>query len=271
MLGFSGAFGIVALRLGLAALVLALIWRPRLPTDRRTLGLVCAFGSAIAGMNTIYLVMQYFPLGIAISLQLLGPVALALITSRRLVDLSWSALAGVGVMLFGIRGGQADGLPLAGLLLAALSAGSWAVYLLLSKRATSRDSDSSLLCLALCWGALLYLPVGVIESGTTLVQPKILLFAFGVAVLSAAIPYSLDLAALRKLPPRMVGVLQSLEPAFAGVAGLFILGEFLPLQHWLGILCVTAASIGAVMANSYPRRWHGNRERVPPHPPLRSE
>lgn len=246
MFGLVEPAGVVTLRLGLAALVLLAVWRPRLPTDRQSLGLVLAFGTAIAGMNIIYPAMQYLSLGVATSLQLLGPLIVALVASRCARDIAWTMLAGTGVLLFYNPEGTA--LPVIGVFLALASGGSMGLYLLLSRRAGARTANGSTLALAVTWAALISLPFGITEAGVKLVQPHVLLAGLGLALLSAVLPYSLDLAALRRLPPRVVGVLESLEPVVAALAGLLILSEYLTVTQWLAVSCITSASIGTVLS-----------------------
>jgi threonine/homoserine efflux transporter RhtA len=232
--------GVVALRLGVAALVLLAVHRPVPARSHRQLVLAGSFGTAIAGMNLIYPALRYLPLGVATTLQLLGPLTLALLSSRRPVDAGLAVLAASGVWLFHADG--TDSLPPPGILLALGSGASMTVYLLLSRHAGSRSADGSVLALAVAWAAVLTIPFGVAENGITLLHPPVLAAGAGVAVLSAVLPYSLDLAALRRLPPRVVGVLESLEPAVAGLAGVLLLNEFLTARHWIGIACVAAAA-----------------------------
>jgi inner membrane transporter RhtA len=243
--------GVVTLRLGLAALVLLAVLRPRPPTDLRTFGLAAALGTAIAGMNLVYPAMRYLPLGVATSLLLLGPLTVALAGSRRPLDAAWALLAGAGVFLIGGGGGP---LPAAGVLLALGAGAAMGCYLLLGRRAGT--ADGGILALAVAWAALVTLPFGVAASGAGLLHPPALALGLLVAVLSAVLPYSLDLAALRRLPPRTVGVLQSLEPVVGALAGLVLLGELLDAQQWVAVGCITAASAGAVIR---PRRAGGTR------------
>ncbi|MHA6631735.1 EamA family transporter [Pseudonocardia sichuanensis] len=243
--------GVVTLRLGFAALVLLALWRPRLPADARSAGLVVAFGTAIAGMNLVYPALAHLPLGVATSLQLLGPLAVALAGSRRPRDIGWALLACAGVLLIGNPAGGP--LPLAGVLLALGSGAAMGAYLLLSRRAGAATNDGSTLALAVAWAAVVSLPFGIPAGGTDLLRPQVLAVGLAVAVLSAALPYSLDLAALRRLPPRTVGVLESLEPVVGALAGLLLLAELLGPGRWLAIACITAASAGAV-ASARPAR-----------------
>jgi threonine/homoserine efflux transporter RhtA len=237
--------GVVTVRLGLAALVLLAFWRPRLPTDARSIGLVVAFGTAIAGMNLVYPAMQHLPLGVATSLQLLGPLAVAVAGSRRPLDVGWALLACAGVLLI-CRPTDGGALPVTGVLLALGSGASMGLYLLLSRRAGAASGTGSTLALAVAWAAVVSLPFGIPASGGAVLDPHVLAVGLGVAVLSAVLPYSLDLAALRRLPPRTVGVLESLEPVVGALAGLVLLAEVLGTAQWLAVGCVTAASAGAV-------------------------
>jgi threonine/homoserine efflux transporter RhtA len=247
MFGVLAPQGVVTLRLGLAALVLLAVWRPRLPTDPRSLGLVLGFGTAIAGMNLIYPAMSDLPLGVATSVQLVGPLTVAIAGSRRARDLVWAVLAGTGIWLF--HGPAGGGLPVAGVSFALASAAAMGLYLLLSRRAGADTGTGGVLALAVTWAALIWLPFGITASGAALVRPQVLLAGLGLAVLSAVLPYSLDLAALRRLPPRVVGVLESLEPVAAALSALLILGELLTTTQWLAVGAVTAASVGAVLTH----------------------
>ncbi|GAA3090531.1 DMT family transporter [Streptomyces rectiviolaceus] len=247
-----GAPGAVAVRLGLAAVLLLLLYRPSLPRSRTDVALVLAFGTAIAGMNLIYPALLLLPLGLASALQLLGPIALAVLSSRRRRDAGCAVLAGCGVCLFHVPHGA--GSSLTGVLLALAAGASMAAYLLLSKKAGSRSAGGGSLALAVTWAAVLTLPLGVADAGTELLAPRILLLGTALAVLSAVIPYSLELAALRRLPVRTVSVLTSLEPASAGLAGVLVLGEDLGIAQWAALACVGAASAGVVAPRAQHRR-----------------
>ncbi|MFE6163778.1 DMT family transporter [Streptomyces sp. NPDC056486] len=242
--GAVGAPGAVTMRLGLAAVFLLLLYRPALPRSRTDVALVLAFGTAIAGMNLIYPALLLLPLGLASALQLLGPIALAVLTSRRRRDVALAVLAGCGVYLFHVPHGTGSSLP--GMLFALAAGASMAAYLLLSKKAGARSAGGGPLALAVTWAAVLTLPLGVADAGAELLAPRILLLGTALAVLSAVIPYSLELAALRRLPVRTVSVLTSLEPASAGLAGVLVLGEDLGLVQWVALACVGAASAGMV-------------------------
>lgn len=240
-----GASGVVALRLGLAAAVLLVLYRPAVSRSWAERRVILGFGTAIAGMNLIYPALTILPLGLASALQLLGPISLALCTSRRLRDVTCAVVAGVGVWLF--YAPREVSFPLAGVALALASGACMAAYFLLSKRAGASSAGGGPLALALAWAAVLSVPLGVIDQGARLVTPRVLLVGVVVAALSAVVPYSLELAALRRLPARTVGVLASLEPASAGLAGVLVLGEHLRAVQWVALACVGLASAGAVL------------------------
>jgi threonine/homoserine efflux transporter RhtA len=262
--------GVVTLRLGLAALVLLAVWRPRPPTDPRDVRLVAALGTAIAGMNLIYPALAHLPVGVAVSLQYLGPLTVALADARRARDLAWAALAGAGVLAFY---GPAGPMSLVGAVLALLSGGSMGAYLLLNQRAGARTRDGSMLAWAVAWAALLSAPTGAVPAAEALARPGApgtLAVAGAVAVLSAVVPYSLDLAALRLLPSRVVAVVESLEPVAGGAAGILLLGEALAASQWLAIGCIALASAGAALTGTTPActtRSTGVRRSVSAKPP----
>ncbi|GAA5054987.1 hypothetical protein GCM10023318_30550 [Nocardia callitridis] len=198
-------------------------------------------------MNIVYLALEYLPVGVAATIQLLGPLAVAVSMSRRYLHIATSVLALAGLALFAVPSlVSSNGLSLVGIALAALSAVSMAAYVLLSKMAGAASSDGRYLALALIWASALWLPFGIHSDGTTLVRPSVLIVGFVVAILSAAVPYSLELVALRSLSPRVVGTLQSLEPAVGALAGLVVLSELLTPTQLIAIACVTIASIASV-------------------------
>jgi inner membrane transporter RhtA len=250
-----GAGGTVFLRMLTAALVLAVIWRPRVTGhDRRDLGLAIAFGLALAAMNLcFYASLDRIPLGIAVTFEFVGPLGVAVFGSRRPLDLLWVALAAAGILLlsdFG-SGGGLDGLGIA----LALAAGAfWAAYILLSARVGRAFPGGSGLALAMLVATVPLAPVGIASAGGELLVPWILLVGAAVGVLSSAIPYTLELEALRRLPVGVFGVLMSLEPGVAALAGFVVLGEELATRELAAILLVVAASAGAAYgANVAPR------------------
>lgn len=239
----TGSSGVVTLRLVFAAAVLLLVWRPSLRVAKRDLPVIVGYGAVLATMNVLfYLSLARIPLGIAVTVEFLGPLSVALLGSRRWLDALWALLAGAGVVLLAQTLGGADVLGL----LFALGAGvCWAAYILLSAKLGSQSSDGKGLALAMACAGLIAAPIGIVEAGSALLSPMVLLVGLGVALMSSVIPYSLELEALRSIPPRVFGVLMSLEPAVAAVAGLIVLSEALSPAQWVAICCVVAASAGA--------------------------
>lgn len=243
-----GPSGTVFLRVGFAALVLLLLWRPRITGYTRREYLISAlFGLALAAMNfSLYLAIDRIPLGVAVTLEFIGPLGVAVAGSRRALDLLWAVLAAGGILLLaplGLFGGVE--LDPVGVALALLAGLFWASYILLSARTGSIFPGGTGLVIALCLGTVVLAPVGIAGAGYALLDPWLLLVGFGVAMLSSAVPYSLELEALRKLPSRVFGVLMSLEPAVAAIIGFLILGERLGLRSIAAILLVTVAAAGA--------------------------
>jgi inner membrane transporter RhtA len=243
-----GPGGTVFLRIAFAALVLLLLVRPKLRGHDRSGYLVAiVFGLALAGMNlSLYLAIDRIPLGVAVTLEFIGPLGVAVAGSRRMLDLLWVVLAAAGILLLaplGVLGGT--NLDPVGVAFALLAGCLWASYILLSARTGSAFPGGTGLVIALCVGTVVLLPVGIAGAGYALLDPKLLLAGFGVAMLSSAIPFSLELEALRKLPARVFGVLMSLEPAVAALAGLVVLGERLEMRAVAAILLVTVAAAGA--------------------------
>ncbi|MEU4652579.1 EamA family transporter [Streptomyces sp. NPDC023723] len=242
----AGALGIVTLRLAVAAVVLLLVCRPRLRGHSRAdWGTVIVFGVTMAAMNGLfYQAVDRIPIGAAVTLEVLGPLALSVATSRRAVNLVWAALALAGVFL--LSGGGFDSLDPAGAGFALAAGGMWAAYIVFSARTGRRFPQADGLALAMAVGALLFLPLGIAESGTKLVDPVTLGLGAAVALLSSVLPYTLELLALRRLPAATFAVLMSLEPAIAALAGFLVLDQALTAAQAAAITLVVAASMGAV-------------------------
>ncbi|MFF4400391.1 DMT family transporter [Streptomyces sp. NPDC001480] len=254
----AGALGVVTLRLLAAALVLLIVCRPRLRGHSRTdWGTVIVFGITMGAMNGLfYEAVARIPLGAAVTLEVLGPLTLSVLASRRAVNAVWAGLALLGVFLLG--GGGFGDLDLVGVAFA-LGAGSmWAAYIVFSARTGRRFPQADGLALAMAVAALLFLPLGVAESGGKLLDPVTLGLGSAVAVLSSVLPYTLELLALRRLPASTFAILMSLEPAIAATAGFLILDQALAPLQALAIALVVAASMGAV------RTQVGRRETVAP-------
>ncbi|MFF3399351.1 DMT family transporter [Streptomyces sp. NPDC002659] len=242
----AGALGVVTLRLVLAALVLLVVCRPRLRghsrADWRT---VVAFGAVMAAMNVLfYQAADRIPLGAAVTFEVLGPLVLSVIVSRRLVNLVWAGLALGGVLL--LSGGGFDRLDPVGAAFALSAGAMWAAYIVFSARTGRRFPQADGLALAMGVGAVLSLPLGLAESGSKLIVPSTLGLGLAVALMSSVLPYTLELLALRRLPAPTFAVLMSLEPAIAATAGFFVLHQALSAVDALAIALVIAASMGAV-------------------------
>ncbi|MGW4056244.1 EamA family transporter [Streptomyces sp. NPDC004779] len=242
----AGALGVVTLRLVLAALVLLLVCRPKVRGySRADWGTVVAFGVAMAGMNILfYQSVDRIPLGAAVTLEVLGPLILSVVASRRLVNLLWAGLALGGVALLG--GGGFDRLDPLGAGFALAAGVMWAAYIVFSARTGRRFPQADGLALAMAFGAVLSLPFGIAEAGDALLVPTTIALGLGIALLSSVLPYTLELLALRRLPAPTFAVLMSLEPAIAAAAGFLVLHQALSLTDGLAIALVIAASMGAV-------------------------
>jgi inner membrane transporter RhtA len=240
-----GPPGVVFLRLVFGSAALWAISRPELRGRERTdLRLVAALGVVLVTMNvTFYEALSRAPLGVVVTVEFLGPLAVAVAGSRRALDLVWVALAGGGVALLAdTRGGATHA---AGIVLAAIAGLFWALYILLGIRVGRRWPGPSGLAPAMVLGAVLVAPWGIVSAGDGLRDPQLVGAGVGVGLLSSALPWSLELEAMRRLPSQAFGVLMSLEPAVAAVAGLLFLHEHLRTRAWFAIALVIAASAGA--------------------------
>lgn len=245
-----GPAGAVLLRVGLGALILLILWRPKLSGYTwREYRWALLFGGVLAAMNfSFYEALDRIPLAVAVTIEFVGPLAVALLGSRRLIDLLWVALAGAGIVLLaptGILGGTP--LDPVGVELALLAGALWGSYILLSAQVGQSFPGVAGLALALVIAAMLLAPIGVIGAGALLLNGRFLLVGAAVAVLSSVLPYSLELEALRRLPPHIFGVLMSLEPGLAALVGLLLLHERVGLRAAVAIGLVIAASLGATL------------------------
>ncbi|MFF5158870.1 DMT family transporter [Streptomyces sp. NPDC000348] len=258
----AGALGVVTLRLLVAAVVLMVLCRPRLRGHSRTdWGTVIVFGVAMAAMNGLfYQSVARIPLGPAVTLEVLGPLALSVLASRRAVNLVWAGLALAGVFLLG--GGGFAGLDPLGVVFALGAGAMWAAYIVFSARTGRRFPQADGLALAMAVAAVLFLPLGVIESGAKLLDPTTFALGAAVAVLSSVLPYTLELLALRRLPASTFAILMSLEPALAATAGFLILDQALSAVEAAAIALVIAASMGAVRTQVGRRGAKGPRAGV---------
>jgi inner membrane transporter RhtA len=249
-----GPGGTVLLRVLLAAVILAAFWRPSLRGHSAAeWRLIALFGVSLAAMNlSFYESLDRIPLGIAVTIEFVGPLGVALAGSRRAFDLVWVGLAAAGILLLSDFG-TAD-LDRLGVALALLAGGFWAAYILLSVRVGSSFPGGNGLALAMVLAATMLVPVGVADAGGELLVPWILAAGLAVAILSSVIPYTLEMEALRGLPAGVFGVMMSLEPAMAALAGFVVLGEGLATRELVAILLVVAASAGAARNAHAPPR-----------------
>jgi inner membrane transporter RhtA len=241
-----GAGSTAALRLAIASIILLAAWRPwHLRFTRKQLMTVVVYGVAMGWMNFFfYLALSYIPLGITMALEFTGPLGVALFASRRPIDFLWILLAAIGLVALLPLG--LGGAPLSALgVIYALGAGAcWALYIVFGRQAGAAHGGQ-ITSLGTLIGACIIVPIGVAHSGAALFAPAILPLAVGVAVLSSALPYSLEMFAMPRLPTRTVGVLMSLNPAMGALAGLIFLGESLALIQWAAIASIVAASAGS--------------------------
>jgi inner membrane transporter RhtA len=243
-----GAEGTSALRVTLSALILIAVWRPwRFRLTRSDAGRVMLYGLVLGLMNlSFYMSLRTIPLGLAIAIEFSGPLVLALIHARRLIHFVWIACAVVGLgMLLPIWNG-AHALDPAGVAFAAFAGLCWALYIIFGKRLSHMHAGQSV-ALGMSTAALVILPFGVAAAGANLLLPSVLVIGVCVAIASSALPYSLEMIALRHIPKRTFGVLLSGEPAIGAIAGLIILHERLSGLQWLAIGCIIIASVGAIL------------------------
>ena len=242
----AGPLGTVALRLGLSAIVMLVVCRPTLRgRSRADWTSVVAFGFALAGMNTLfYLAIERIPLGTAVTLEVLGPLALSVLTNRRLISCLWAGLALVGVVLLG---GGLTGPSLSGVLFALGAGAFWAAYIVLSARSGRRFAGADGLAMSMGVGALLTAPLGLLAAGSVLFQPGVLAAGAAVALLSSMIPYTLELFALKTLAASTFAIMVALEPAIAAGSGFVLLGQTLTPLDLIAMTLVIAASAGAVL------------------------
>lgn len=240
-----GAQGTTSFRTAFGAMILLAIWRPwRMPLSRRDAGAIAAYGAVLGMMNLLfYLSLRTIPLGVAIAIEFVGPLSVAVAASRRRTDFLWIGFAVLGLLLLLPLSPGAGRLDPVGVAFALGAAFCWALYIIFGQRAGHVHGGQ-----ATSWGmtiaALVVFPFGWAHAGTALLNPSLLAAGLGVALLSSALPYSLEMVALKRLPKQTYGVLLSMEPAMGALVALAILGEALAPLQWLAILCIMVASIG---------------------------
>jgi inner membrane transporter RhtA len=240
-----GPGGAVLLRLASASVILLLLFRPRIRgRPRRELVLAVTFGCVLATMNTcFYEALDRIPLGIAVTIEFVGPLAVAITGSRRAIDAVWVLLAAAGIVA--LTQGDTGGLDTLGVVFALLAGALWAAYIVLNARLGRAFESATGLTIAMCVSTIVALPLGVAQAGAQLLTARALLLGSVVGLLSSAIPYSFELEALRRIKPAVFGVLMSLEPAIAAIIGFVFLSQGLSARAVAGIAMVVVASIGA--------------------------
>lgn len=243
-----GAEGVTGLRVGLSALMLLVILRPwRSLPGRVDLGNLLVYGATLGAMNlSIYRAMELIPIGIAIAIEVTGPLAVALLGSRRLKDFLWIACAAVGLVLLLPLREASSALNPVGVAYAMAAAFCWALYIVFGKRASSLPGGQ-----AVAWGMLVAasftVPLGIAHAGAGLLVPAVMLTGLAVAVLSSMVPYLLEMMALRRLPSHVFGLAVSASPAVAALIGFLMLGERLSAVQWAAIACIMCASAGSAL------------------------
>lgn len=252
-----GPWGVTSLRVAIAAMLLVLIVRPRPRRWTRPQWVAAVlFGVSLAAMNGFfYAAIDRIPLGPAVAIEFLGPLVLAAVLTSRLADAAWVGVALLGMVVLGVDGLiGAEPLDPLGVVLILVAAGFWVMYIRMSARVGALIPGSGGLAMGLLVAAVLLIPVGIPAAATVAADPQLLLLAAITAVLSSVIPYSFELAALRRLPQRVFGVLLSLEPAFATLAGWLILGQDATPLRMLAVALVIAASVGTTLGVRRDRR-----------------
>jgi inner membrane transporter RhtA len=243
-----GSLGTTALRVGFSALLLLVLWRPwRWPLSRADAGAILRYGVALGFMNLLfYMSLRTIPFGVAVAIEFSGPLAVALVSSRKPIDFLWLALAMLGLGLLIPLGHDAAGLDPQGVLFALAAAVCWGAYIVFGKRVGHLHAGHSV-ALGLTVAALAVVPFGIWQAGSALLEPRILLFGLGVAAVSSALPISLEMVALKRLPQEAFGIMTSMEPAVAALLGLLMLDEHLTALQWLAIVCTMLAAAGSAL------------------------
>ncbi|QQZ40331.1 threonine/homoserine exporter RhtA [Pseudomonas sp. SK3(2021)] len=248
MFPIVGAQGTTTLRLIFASIIMLLLLRPwRAKLTAKSLRTVIVYGMALGGMNFLfYMSLRSVPLGIAVALEFTGPLAVAIYASRKAIDFLWILLAVIGLLLLIPTSDTSAGIDLIGASYALGAGVCWALYILFGQKAGA-DNGVQTAALGVMIAALFVAPIGIVHAGAALLTPGLIPIAIGVAILSTALPYSLEMVALTRMPARTFGTLMSIEPAFGALSGLLFLHEYLSLAQWLAIACIILASVGATL------------------------
>ncbi|MCU1752389.1 threonine/homoserine exporter RhtA [Pseudomonas sp. 6D_7.1_Bac1] len=248
MFPIVGAQGTTTLRLIFASAIMLLLLRPwNAKLTAKSLRTVIVYGMALGGMNFLfYMSLRSVPLGIAVALEFTGPLAVAIYASRRAIDFLWIGLAIIGLLLLIPTDAANTSIDLIGAGYALGAGVCWALYILFGQKAGA-DNGVQTAALGVMIAALFVAPIGIVHAGAALLTPSLIPIAIGVAILSTALPYTLEMVALTRMPTRTFGTLMSIEPAFGALSGLLFLHEYLSLAQWMAIICIILASVGATM------------------------
>lgn len=248
----AGSMGTSALRLFFAALILSLIWKPwKSKIEKEDLKQLVFYGASLGLMNLFfYMAIARIPLGIAVAIEFTGPLAITVLSSKKLLDYFWVLLAGLGVVLVLPLGGVENSIDILGIFLAFLAAFFWALYIIFGSRAGKNNSSGLVSSVGMVVAAIVVVPVGLAASGTSFLSWSILPLGLGVALFSSAIPYSLEMYSLKRIPTKEFGILLSLEPVCAALSGFFYLNERLSFIQCVAILLIISASIGVSISSS---------------------
>lgn len=250
-----GPAGTSSLRIGISAILLFFINRPKLSALTRQQWLYCLlYGGCIAGMNLIfYCAIERIPLGLGVTLEFTGPLMLALVTSRKITDIVWAILATVGILLI-VPWQSTSNVDPIGVGFALMAGAFWAGYILAGGKVSKVVDSKTAVSVGTCVAALIILPFGIMSGKLVNLNVYYFTLAFAVAVLSSALPFTFDMIALKKLPPKIFSVLSSLHPAIASLSGFIFLHEILTLNQWASVACVVTASIGMTLSSRKDRK-----------------
>jgi inner membrane transporter RhtA len=242
-----GAAGTASMRIGISALILLLAYRPNLfKITPQQWKIVVPYGLSLGAMNLVfYIAIERIPIGLAVTLEFVGPLLVAIIGSRRLIDYCWVLLAAMGILL--IAPWTNTHVDLLGILFALLAGALWAAYIVLGGKVSKIMNGGEAVATGMLFAALLILPFGLYENGLINLTPKLFGLGVALALLSSAIPFTLEMKALGQLPPRTFSILMSLEPAAASICAFLFLQERLNFYEILAVACVVAASAGSTL------------------------
>src|SRR5690606_8356165 len=246
-----GPIGTSTLRIGMSAILLLIINRPNLWKLTKKQWLYCAiYGIGIAAMNLIfYMAIQRIPLGLGVTIEFVGPLFLAFILSKRKMDILWALLASIGILL--IVPWQNSSIDILGVFLALIAGSFWALYIIMGGKVSKVMEGKQAVTVGMLIASIGILPFAIWDGSLANMNTDVFIKGVGVAIFSSALPFTLDMIALGRLPAKAFSILTSLQPAFAAFSGLIFLHEYLSWTQWLSVLCVVLASIGTTVFNRH--------------------